>query len=92
MMTLRPDLPALAAQLRLMAYGLVAELMDWVGAQFGVRMLAAGLRRRMARDLAQLERFAAGIVVLMALKTLPARLPRPPAARARSTPRAALRA
>jgi hypothetical protein len=66
-------LTALAAQLRLTALGLMAELMAWLGAG----MLAAALRRRMARDIAELERFATGIVVLTALKTLPS-LPDPP--------------
>ena len=62
-----PDLAALAAQMRLMALGLLVELLDWLGAG----RLAASLRRRMGRDLAMLERFATGVVVLMALRDLP---------------------
>jgi len=62
-----PDLPALAAQLRLMALALVVELAEWLGAAW----LARAVRRRMLRDLAQLEKFATGIVVLTALRTLP---------------------
>lgn len=57
----------LAAQARLMGLGLMAELAAWLGAG----AFAAGLRRRISRDVAQLERFATGIVVLMALKRLP---------------------
>ena len=62
-----PDLPALAAQLRLAALALVVELLEWLGGG----ALAAPLRRRMARDVRRLEQFATGIVVLAALRTLP---------------------
>lgn len=63
-----PDLPTLAAHLRLAALGLLAELLAFLGAG----RLAAAVRRRLGRDLAAYERFATGIVVLAALKTLPA--------------------
>jgi hypothetical protein len=66
-------LTALAAQLRLTALGLMAELMAWLGAG----KTAAALKRRMARDIAELERFATGIVVLAAVQSLPA-MPDPP--------------
>lgn len=69
----RPDPAALAAQLRLMALALVVALADWLGAG----RFAAAVRRWMARDLAQLERLATGIVVLAALRTLSAP-PAPP--------------
>ena len=62
-----PALLALAAQLRLGALGLLVEVL----AALGAGRLAAALRRRMARDIGWLERFATGILVLMALKTLP---------------------
>ena len=40
-------------------------------AALGAGRLAAALRRRMARDIGWFERFAMGVLVLMALKTLP---------------------
>ena len=68
-LTLRPlsTLLALAAQLRLGALGLLVEVL----AALGAGRLAAALRRRMARDIGRFEQFATGILVLMALKTLP---------------------
>jgi hypothetical protein len=60
-----------------MALALVAELMEWLGAG----RIAAALRRRMARDVAALERFATGIVVLTALRSLPKPLPVKPGPR-----------
>jgi len=66
-----PDLARLAAALRLAALALAVELAEWVGAG----RLAAGLRRRMVRDLAEMERFATGILVLLALQRLPATPP-----------------
>jgi len=66
-----PDLAALAAQLRLMACAMAAALLEALGA----RSLAAALRRQMARELAEMERLATGVVVLAALRLLP---PPPP--------------
>jgi len=79
-----PDLAALAAQLRLAALALVAELAEWMGAG----RLAAALRRRMTRELGRFERFATGIVVLTALRAMP---PPPPGSLAHRRPLAAPR-
>ena len=75
-----PTLLALAAQLRLGALGLLVEVL----AALGAGRLAAALRRRMVRDIGRFEKFATGILVLMALKTLPSM----PQSRLGSWPRA----
>lgn len=65
------DLAALAAQLRLMACALAAALLE----ALGIDGLAATLRRQAARELAEMERLATGVVVMAALELLPGPLP-----------------
>lgn len=70
--TARPlaDLATLAAQLRLAGLALLVRVADWLGAG----RVAAALRRAARGELRQLETFATGIAVLMAMSHLP-RLP-----------------
>jgi hypothetical protein len=71
------DLPALAAQLRL---GVMAWAAEWL-ALLGAGRMATALWRQIGAELTRMEAFAAGIVALTALRTMPLPPERPPGGR-----------